>query len=409
MVRCAHMSDLAVTYDDVRAAHEIVKQSLVRTPTVKSETLSSIAGCEIWLKFEQLQFTSSFKERGVVNRISKLTADERHRGVVAMSAGNHAQGLAYHAVRQGIPTTIVMPINTPNIKVRNTESLGATVVLYGEDFGDATIEARRFADQYGYVWVPPFDDPAIIAGAGTAAIEMLEDAPSIDVMVVPCGGGGLLSGMAVAAKHLKPEIEIIGAETELFASMRAALDGVEPKCGGASIAEGIAVPRAGNFTVPLVRKYVDDVVSVSEGRIEEAMALLIDIEKTVVEGAGATGLAAVLDRPARFADRKVGLILCGGNVDARLLSSVLLRSLVRAGRLIRLHVDITDAPGALARVSGIIGERSGNIIEVSHQRLFSLLGAKNAVLEMAIETRDVIHSETIVEALRVAGFVVQQI
>jgi threonine dehydratase len=399
-------SSLAVTFDDVLAAHQIVKQSLVRTPTVKSQTLSAIAGCEIWLKFEQLQFTSSFKERGVVNRLAQLTSVERSRGVVAMSAGNHAQGLAYHAVRQGIPTTIVMPLTTPNIKVRNTEALGATVVLHGQDFAAASLEARRLADQNGFIWVPPFDDAAIIAGQGTAAIEMLEDANELDVIVVPCGGGGLLSGMAVAAKHLHPGIEVIGAETEMFPSMRAALDGVEPVCGGATIAEGIAVPRAGELTLPLVRAYVDDVVSVSEAQIEEAMALLIDIEKTVVEGAGATGLAAVLQYPERFAGRRVGLVLCGGNVDARLLSSVLLRSLVRSGRLVRLNVDITDTPGALAKVAGIIGDQSGNIVEVSHQRMFSLLGAKSAVLELALEARDSGHCQTIIAALRDAGFIV---
>lgn len=402
-------SKLAVTFEDVLAAHQVVKRSLVRTPTVKSQTLSAIAGCEIWLKFEQLQFTSSFKERGVVNRLAQLNDDERRRGVVAMSAGNHAQGLAYHAVREGIPATIVMPLTTPNIKVRNTEALGAKVVLFGNDFAEAGIEARRLADQYGFVWVPPFDDAAIIAGQGTAAIEMIEDADPLDVIVVPCGGGGLLAGMSVAAKHMNPGIEMVGAETELYPSMRAALDGVEPICGGATIAEGIAVSRAGELTLPLVRAYVNDVVSVSEARIEEAMALLIDIEKTVVEGAGATGLAAVLDQPERFAGRRVGLILCGGNVDARLLSSVLLRSLVRAGRLVRLNVDITDTPGALAKVAGIIGEQSGNIVDVSHQRLFSLLGAKSAVLELALEARDLNHCEAIIAALRLSGFVVQQV
>jgi threonine dehydratase len=402
-------SKLAVTFDDVLAAHQVVKRSLVRTPTVKSQTLSAIAGCEIWLKFEQLQFTSSFKERGVVNRLAQLTEAERRRGVVAMSAGNHAQGLAYHAVREGIPATIVMPLTTPNIKVRNTEALGAKVVLHGNDFAEAGTEARRLADQFGFVWVPPFDDAAIIAGQGTAAIEMIEDADPLDVIVVPCGGGGLLAGMSVAAKYLNPGIEMVGAETELYPSMRAALDGVEPICGGATIAEGIAVSRAGELTLPLVRAYVNDVVSVSEARIEEAMALLIDIEKTVVEGAGATGLAAVLDQPERFAGRRVGLILCGGNVDARLLSSVLLRSLVRAGRLVRLNVDITDTPGALAKVAGIIGEQSGNIVDVSHQRLFSLLGAKSAVLELALEARDLNHCEAIIAALRQSGFVVQQV
>jgi threonine dehydratase len=400
--------ELAVNFADITAAAQLINGVLVRTPTVRSETLSSICGCEIWLKFEQLQFTSSFKERGVVNRLAQLTDDERRRGVVAMSAGNHAQGLAYHAVRQGIPATIVMPRFTPNVKVRNTEALGARVILHGEDFGEASVEARRLADEDGLVWVPPFDDAAIIAGQGTAAIEMIEDAGHLDTIVVPCGGGGLLAGMAIAAKHLQPSIEMIGVETEMYPSMRAALDGVEPVNGGATIAEGIAVPRAGTLTLPIIRAMVDDVLTVPESRIEEAMALLVDIEKTVVEGAGATGLAAILDRPGRFAGRSVGLILCGGNVDARLLSQVLLRSLVRSGRLVRIDVDITDAPGALAKVSGIIADRSGNIVEVAHQRLFSMLGAKSAVLELAIEARDAEHAATIIEALRNAGFHVEQ-
>ena len=342
-------------------------------------------------------------------KLAQLSEAERSRGVVAMSAGNHAQGLAYHAVRQGIPTTIVMPRFTPNVKVRNTQALGAEVVLFGEDFAAASLEARRLADEKQLVWVPPFDDAAIIAGQGTAAIEMLEDAADLDVLIVPCGGGGLLSGMAIAAKHSHPEIEVIGVETELYPSMRAALDGVEPVCGGATIAEGIAVPRAGTLTLPIVRALVDDVIAVPESRIEEAMALLVDIEKTVVEGAGATGLAAVLADPQRFAGRRVGLILCGGNVDARLLSSVLLRSLVRSGRLVRLNVDITDSPGALAKVAGIIGDASGNIVEVAHQRLFSMLGAKSAVLEAAIEARDSEHASAIVASLRAAGFHVEQL
>jgi threonine dehydratase len=399
---------LAVSFADIEQARSLIDGVLVRTPTLRSETLSAICGCEVWLKFENLQFTSSFKERGVVVRLAKLTADERRRGVVAMSAGNHAQGLAYHAVRQGIPTTIVMPRFTPNVKVRNTEALGARVILHGEDFGEAGVEARRLSDTEQLVWVPPFDDPSIIAGQGTAALELLEDAGPLDALVVPCGGGGLLSGMAIAAKHRQPDIVMIGAETELFPSMRAALDGVEPVCGGPSIAEGIAVPRAGSLTLPIVRALVDEVLVVPEARIEAAMALLIEIEKTVVEGAGATGLAAVLEHADRFAGKRVGLILCGGNADARLLSQVLLRALVRSGRLMRIDVDITDAPGALARVAGIIAEQSGNILEVAHQRLFASLGAKSAVLELSIEAKDGDHAEAIVATLRSAGFHVER-
>jgi threonine dehydratase len=297
-----------------------------------------------------------------------------------------------------------MPRLTPHVKVRNTEALGAHVVLHGDDFGEAAVRAKELEHQRGLVWVPPFDDAAIIAGQGTIALELLADAPEIDTIVMPVGGGGLLGGMAVAARHLRPDIELVGVESEMFASMQAALAGVDPVVGGATIAEGIAVPRAGDLTLPIFRALVDRVVSVPESRIEEAMNLLMDIEKTVVEGAGAAGLAAVLDRPGDFRHRNVGIVLCGGNADARLLAQVIMRGLVRAGRLVRISLDITDAPGALAKVSGIVAELGGNIVDVAHQRMFSTLSVKSAVLELVFETRDRDHADAVIGALRSAGF-----
>ena len=397
------MADLAVTFGDIEAAAVRIEGSVARTPMLLSQTLSVICDTTIWCKFENLQFTASFKERGAFNRLVQLTEPERRRGVIAMSAGNHAQGLAHHATRLGIPATIVMPRLTPNIKVRNTEALGARVILHGDDFAGAAARARELADTEALVWVPPFDDPAIIAGQGTLGIEMLADAPELDVIVVPVGGGGLLAGVAVAAKHLKPSIELIGVESELFDSMSAALNGRDGVMGGTSIAEGIAVAKAGELTLPIFRALVDDVVTVSESRIEEAMNLLLEIEKTVVEGAGAAGLAAVLDQPERFRGKTVGIVLCGGNVDSRLLAQVIMRGLVRAGRLVRISVDIADSPGTLARVSGIIAELGGNIVDVTHQRMFSALSVKSAVLELTFEARDSEHADTVIAALQAAG------
>jgi threonine dehydratase len=394
-----------VTFDDVLAAQKAITGMVVHTPTMRSQTLSHILGIDVWVKFENLQFTSSFKDRGACNRLLQLTPEEAARGVIAMSAGNHAQGVAYHATRLGIPSTIVMPQYTPNVKVAGTEALGARVVLHGADIIEAKAKAEELAAAEGLVWVPPFDDPAIIAGQGTAAIEMLEDAPEIDTIVVPVGGGGLIAGMAIAAAALRPDVKVIGVETELYPSMVSALDGgATPVPGGQTVAEGIAVGVSGVLTTPIVRELVAETLVVRESTIEHAMNLFLDIEKTVAEGAGAAGLAAVLEHPDRFVGRKVGLVLTGGNVDPRILASVIMRGLVRSGRLARVDVDISDIPGSLARVTTIIGELGGNIVEVAHQRLYSDLTIRSAVLELAIETRDRPHTERIIAGLCAAGY-----
>jgi threonine dehydratase len=393
-----------VTFEDVTSAAAAIGDAIVRTPTLRSETLSAITGADIWLKFENLQFTGSFKDRGALARLLRLSPSERARGVVAVSAGNHAQGVAYHATRLGIPATIVMPRSTPNLKVANTEALGARVVLHGDDLTAAHAEAERLAHESGLVWVAPFDDPVVIAGQGTVALELLADAPDLDVLVVPVGGGGLLAGIAVVAAELRPDLELIGVETELYPSMLCELHGGGPVPGGITIAEGIAVATAGRITSAIIRLLVQDIVTVAETRIEEAVNLLLEIEKTVVEGAGATGLAAVVSTPERFKDRRVGLILTGGNIDARLLASIIMRGLVRSGRLSRLSVEVNDAPGSLSRVTGIIGNLGGNIVEVAHQRLFSDLSVKSTALELAVETRDRAHATRIVDALESVGY-----
>jgi threonine dehydratase len=398
----------AVTVDDVRAAAVAIGDRVLRTPTLRSYVLSLVTGADIWLKFENLQFTSSFKDRGALNKLLQLTPDERARGVVAMSAGNHAQGVAYHATRLGIPSTIVMPRFTPNVKVHGTEALGARIVLFGKDIGEARLRADELARDEGLVFVPPYDDPAIIAGQGTVGLEMLEDAPDLDVIVVPVGGGGLIAGIAVVARAIAPGVEIVGVETELYPSMVSALAGGGPVPGGNTIAEGIAVPQAGRLTEPVVRALVSEVLTVSEDAIEEAICLLLDVEKTVAEGAGAAGLAAVLEHPERFRGRRVGIVVSGGNIDPRLLAQVIMRGLVRSGRLTRLSVDINDVPGALAQVAGIVGDVGGFIVEVAHQRLFSDLSAKSTALELAVETRDREHTEQLVQALEAHGYRVRR-
>lgn len=398
-------AELPVRLADVLDAQRALAGRIVRTPTLPSLTLSRICGAELWVKFENLQFTSSFKDRGACYRLLALSAEERQRGVIAMSAGNHAQGLAHHATLLGIPSTIVMPRFTPNIKVAGTEALGARVVLHGADLAEAQARAEALAAAEGLMMVPPFDDAAIIAGQGTVALEMLDDVPELDVLVVPVGGGGLIAGMAVAATAVKPGIEIVGVESELYPSMIAALDdGATALPGGATVAEGIAVARAGALTLPIVQALVTEVMAVREATIEHAMNLFLDIEKTVAEGAGAAGLAAVLEHPAHFAGRRVGLVLTGGNVDPRILASVIMRGLVRSGRLARLDIDIGDVPGSLAAVTAIVGRLGGNIVEVGHQRLFSDLSIRNAQLELAVETRDRGHTTQIIEALVAAGY-----
>ncbi len=396
-----------VTLADVEAARSAIAGAVVNTDCDFSRTLSEIFGCKVWLKFENLQFTASFKERGALNRLKALNSEERKRGVIAMSAGNHAQGVAYHAHLLGIPSTIVMPVNTPTVKVVNTRRHGADVILKGETVEEAAAFARSHGDARGMVFIHPYDDPLVIAGQGTIALEMLGAAPEIDTLVVPIGGGGLISGMAVAAKALRPDIKVIGVQARLYPSMFNVFYGKHEPMRGDTLAEGIAVKAPGVLTQQIVKRLVDDIVLVSEGEIEQALSMLINIEKTVVEGAGAAGLAALIANPAMFANRTVGLVLCGGNIDTRLLASVLSRELAREGRLTQLIIDLADRPGQLAKVANLVGEAGANIVEVYHQRVFSDLPAKAALLELVIETRDRAHLDETVSKLRDAGLEVK--
>jgi len=398
---------LPVTLDDVRAAADRIAGEVVHTPCLRSETLSRITKAQVWIKFENLQFTSSFKERGALNTLLQLTPDERKRGVIAMSAGNHAQGVAYHAGRLGIPATIVMPSFTPNTKVTHTRNHGATVVLHGNSLSEAATEAHRLADDQKLVFVHPYDDPRIVAGQGTIGLEMMQDVPELDTIVAPVGGGGMIAGCAVAAHGLKPDVKVIGVETAGYSAMRQLIAGEPVEAGGDTIAEGIAVRDIGALPLSICRALLERVVSVDEVAIERAIALLLEVEKTVAEGAGATPLAALLAYPEIFSGRKVGLVISGGNIDTRLLASVLMRGLVRDGRIVRLRLRITDAPGQLARVAAIIGKAGGNIVEVAHGRLFGGVVAKAADLHVTIETRDRPHIGEIVAALQSDGFTVR--
>lgn len=397
-------STLPVTPEDVRKAAEILKGSVIDTDFDFSRTLSSNLGCEIWLKFENLQFTAAYKERGALNKLSSLTEEECERGVIAMSAGNHAQGVAYHAGRLGIPATIVMPEGTPTVKVRNTKKLGARVILHGQTFDDAAAFALGHGKEKKLVFIHPFDDPLVIAGQGTVALEMMRVAPELDTIIVPIGGGGLISGVSIAAKSIKPSIQIVGVQASLYPSMYNVIKNAKLPVQGDTLAEGIAVRNPGQLTRQIVREMVDDIMLVGENLIEEAVCSLISIEKTVVEGAGAAGLAAIMADPRRFAGRKVGLILCGGNIDTGLLASVLTRDLARQGRLSQLTLDLPDRPGQLARVSGAIGEAGANIVEVYHQRVFTELPARGTELDLVIETRDRDHLEATVGKLEACGY-----
>jgi threonine dehydratase len=396
--------ELPVTRADVEAAAAAIRGAVVETPSTFSETLSEITGARVWLKFENLQFTASFKERGACNFLRLLPEGERAAGVVAASAGNHAQGLAYHAHRLGIPATVVMPIDTPFTKVTRAEHHGAAVVLAGDGFEGARAEALRLAETTGATFVPPFDDPAIIAGQGTVALEILAAAPEVDTIAVPVGGGGLISGIAVAAKAVRPEIAVVGAQLEGYTSMLYALGRGPAPDPVPTIAEGIAVTEAGELTRAIVGALVDDLLVVSEQGVEEAVALAIEIEKTVVEGAGAAGLAALVEHPERFRDRSVAVVLSGGNIDLRVLSSVLLRALARSGRIVRLVIEVPDRPGVLAAVAEIIGAERGNIVDVNHRRDLPGVALKRALLEVSVETRDQAHADEIVAALRAADF-----
>ncbi|RZM11240.1 MAG: threonine ammonia-lyase [Sphingomonas sp.] len=400
---------LPVSIDDVRAAYARISDQIVRTPTLVSKTLSDLTGATVYLKFENLQFTAAYKERGALNTLLLLSDEARAKGVIAASAGNHAQGLAYHATRLGIPSTIVMPTNTPTVKVVQTEGHGATVVLHGDTFDAAYAHARVLEAERGLTFVHPFDDPRIIAGAGTVALEMLEDVPAIDTIVTPIGGGGLISGMATVARAADHAIEVVGVEAELFPSMYNRINGTSMPCAGDTLAEGIAVKEPGGITAQLVRALVDEILLVSERYLEEAVSLLLQIEKTVVEGAGAAGLAALLAHPGRFAGRTVGVVLCGGNIDTRLLANVLLRDLARSGRLARLRIRLQDQPGALYNVARIFDEQRINIIEVYHQRVFTTLPAKGLITDIECEARDAKHLARLVAALREAGYETTQV
>jgi threonine dehydratase len=400
---------LPVTIDDVRAAHARIRDSVVRTPTLISRTLSQLTGATVYLKFENLQFTAAYKERGALNTLLQLSDEARAKGVIAASAGNHAQGLAYHASRLGIASVIVMPTNTPTVKVMQTEGHGATVILHGDTFDAAYAHARVLEGERGYTFVHPFDDPRIIAGAGTVALEMLEDVPAIDTFVTPIGGGGLISGMSTVAKGWNHPVEVIGVEAELFPSMYNRINGTAMPCAGDTLAEGIAVKEPGGITSALVRELVDDIVLVSERSLEEAVSLLLQIEKTVVEGAGAAGMAALLQHGDRFRGKTVGVVLCGGNIDTRLLANVLLRDLARSGRLARLRIRLQDQPGALYNVARIFDAERINIIEVYHQRVFTTLPAKGLITDIECEARDRAHLDRVIAALRAAGYETTQV
>jgi threonine dehydratase len=396
------------TIDDIRAAAERIKDAVVRTPMLVSRTLSEIIGAEVWLKFENLQFTAAYKERGALNKLLQLTPEERGRGVIAASAGNHAQAVAYHAKRLGIPATIVMPANTPTVKVTQTAGHGADVVLHGDMFDDAYAHARELALERGFVFVHPFDDPQIIAGAGTTALEMFEDASDLDMIVVPIGGGGLMSGVSIASRALNPGIQLIGVEAELYPSMKCAIQGCHMPLGGDTLAEGIAVKQPGELTSRILKEYANDVVLVPERDLERAVAMLVGIEKTVVEGAGAAGLAAMLAEPERFRGKKVATILCGGNIDTHLLANVLVRDLVRGGRIARLRVAVQDQPGALAAITRQVYEAGANVIEIRHSRIFNALPAKDTVIEVECEARDAQTIDDVVARLEKAGFRVER-
>lgn len=396
-----------LTLDDVRAAAARIEGAVVRTPMMRSQTLSEITGADIWLKFENQQFTAAYKERGALNALLHLTAEQRSRGVIAASAGNHSQGLSYHGRRLGVPVTIVMPQTTPSVKVMQTESVGGMVEQFGETFDEAYAHARQLEQERGLTFVHPFDDPLVAAGQGTVALEMLEDQSDFDCLVVPIGGGGLMSGMATVAKALNPGIEMVGVQAKLFPSMYSEVTGDALPCGGDTLAEGIAVKAPGEFTREVIRALADEILLVDEPKLEHSVSLLLQIEKTVVEGAGAAGLAAVLSYPEKFAGKKVGLVLCGGNIDTRLLANVLLRDLARSGRLARLRIVLQDRPGALFKVMREFNAHNVNIIEIYHQRIFTTLPAKGLTAEIECEARDSDQIDALVAALEAKGYSVE--
>ena len=393
-----------INLQTIQQAAERLKGQVLLTPCVESRTLSEIVRAQVFLKFENLQFTASFKERGACNKLAQLSETERSRGVVAMSAGNHAQGVAYHAQRLGLRAVIVMPRFTPGVKVERTRGFGAEVVLHGDTLEQARAHAFELAAAQNLTFVHPYDDEAIVAGQGTVGLEMLQAVPDLDVLVIAIGGGGLIGGIATAAKALKPGIEVVGVQTVRFPAMFNAIKGTHHPQGTSSIAEGIAVGTPGRITEAIIRQHVDDLLLVDEGDIEQAVLMLLEIEKTVVEGAGAAGLAALLKHPDRFAGRKVGLVLCGGNIEPLLLAAIIERGMVRAGRLARLKVGSRDVPGALARITAVVADAGANIDEVHHQRAFSSLSAQNVEIELVLQTRGHEHVSEVLERLHGAGF-----
>ncbi|WP_205666131.1 threonine ammonia-lyase [Aquabacter cavernae] len=400
---------LPVTLADVEAVRPVVEAAVLRTPTLKAPRLSALTGADVWVKFENFQLTSSFKERGAVAKLAHLSADEAARGVIAMSAGNHAQAVAYHGTRLGISTTIVMPETTPQVKVLATEAFGARVVLYGETVSDAELEARRLAEAEQRVFVHPYDDPYVIAGQGTIALEMLEDGPVFDSILVPVGGGGMISGIAVAVKGRAPQTEVVGIEAGLYPAMKCMLDGTERPSGGPTLAEGIAVRNVGRLTSEIVARLVSDIVLVEESTLERAVNAFLTLQKTVAEGAGAAGLAALLTEPERFRGRTVGLVLCGGNIDPRVLAGIMMRELERDHRIVSFRLTILDRPGMLGRISTLLGKLGANILEVHHRRTFLDVPAKGTRLDLTVETRDQAHAEVIEAALAAEGLPVQRL
>ncbi|MEO9670661.1 MAG: threonine ammonia-lyase [Marinomonas sp.] len=399
----------ALTLDDVRGAAARIGDAVVRTPMMHSQTLSQITGAQVWLKFENLQFTPAYKERGALNALLQMDPAKRERGVIAASAGNHSQGLSYHGTRLGVPVTIVMPSTTPTVKIMQTESVGGKVVLHGETFDEAYAHALKLEKELGLTFVHPFDHPHVAAGQGTVALEMLEEQPDLDCMVVPIGGGGLISGMATVARSVKPDMDVVGVQAALYPSMHNKVNGEALACGGDTLAEGIAVKAPGEFTSWIVDALVDDILLVPENMLERAVSLLLQIEKTVVEGAGAAGLAAVLANPERFKGKNIGLVLCGGNIDTRLLANVLLRDLARQGRLARLRVTLQDRPGALFKVMREFDAHNVNIIEIYHQRIFTGLPAKGLITDIECEARDREQLDALVKNLREKNYSVTQV
>ncbi len=393
-----------VTFADIEAAARTIAGHVLRTPVLAAPPLSALTGAEVFVKYENLQVTNSFKERGACVKLAALSADERRRGVIAMSAGNHAQAVAYHARRLAIPATIVMPVTTPFVKVKATEALGASIILDGETLTEAQARAEAIAAERNLVWVHPYDDPHIIAGQGTIVLEMLQEVPSLDVLIIPIGGGGLIAGCAVAARAKNPSIEIVGVECALYPSMWNALYQDNRPCGGATLAEGIAVKNVGRLTLPVVREFVRDIILVDEPLIERAVNAFLTLQKTMAEGAGAAGLAAMLAEPERFRGRRVGLILCGGNIDPRILASIMVRELEREDRIVSFRLTIPDRPGILGQIATRLGQFNANILSVDHHRLFLDVPAKGAKLDVTMETRDGAHAEEIFRALAADGY-----